>query len=82
MSGNLAEWCWDKYHSSYYSKSAKINPTGSTEDNIPSYPQRVIRGGSWYSTPFSLRTTARDAGTEKGGGDRIGFRLARNAGDR
>lgn len=41
MSGNVAEWCWDRYAS--YSEGYVINPVGSNSGN-----DRVYRGGSWY----------------------------------
>jgi len=42
MSGNVWEWCWDKYGD--YPNSLQNNPTGSTSgSNI------VLRGGSWGS---------------------------------
>ncbi len=41
MSGNVWEWCWDRYGS--YSSTAQTNPTGATSGSY-----RVLRGGSWY----------------------------------
>ena len=40
MSGNVWEWCSDRYGS--YSSSSQTNPTGPTSGS-----NRVIRGGSW-----------------------------------
>ena len=42
MSGNLWEWCSDRYSSSYYSHSPSTNPTGPESGDY-----RVLRGGSW-----------------------------------
>lgn len=42
MSGNVFEWCMDKYGGDYYAKSPKISPKGAIKGNA-----RVIRGGSW-----------------------------------
>jgi formylglycine-generating enzyme required for sulfatase activity len=54
--GNVREWCWDWYDSSYYSNSPSNNPTGPTSGSL-----RVGRGGgSNYATPF-LRSAYRDA---------------------
>ena len=52
MTGNVWEWCQDMY--GYYSFSAQKNPTGSTGGN-----KRVIRGGSWFNTRESCRTSDR-----------------------
>ncbi|MBP5569895.1 MAG: SUMF1/EgtB/PvdO family nonheme iron enzyme [Prevotella sp.] len=42
MSGNVWEWCQDRYKSKYYSSSPSNNPPGSSSGSF-----RVIRGGSW-----------------------------------
>ena len=45
MSGNVAEWCWDWY--------STTTPTGGTDPiGAPSGSERVVRGGSWYSSDF------------------------------
>jgi formylglycine-generating enzyme required for sulfatase activity len=46
MSGNVWEWCWDKYGA--YSSSAQIDPKGATSGT-----NRVLRGGSFYSDEVS-----------------------------
>lgn len=43
MSGNLGEWCWDRYGRDYYQNSPQNNPTGPEEGS-----ERVERGGSWH----------------------------------
>jgi len=43
MSGNVFEWCMDKYGGDYYANSPKNNPEGETEGDA-----RVIRGGGWH----------------------------------
>ena len=42
MSGNVFEWCMDRYESKYYTNSPKDNPKGANEGN-----RRVVRGGGW-----------------------------------
>jgi formylglycine-generating enzyme required for sulfatase activity len=42
MSGNLWEWCWDWYSSSYYSVSPVNNPPGPASGSY-----RVLRSGCW-----------------------------------
>jgi formylglycine-generating enzyme required for sulfatase activity len=41
MSGNVMEWCWDWWASSYPG-GAQTDPTGAASGST-----RVIRGGSW-----------------------------------
>jgi formylglycine-generating enzyme required for sulfatase activity len=41
MSGNVSEWCWDWYSSTYYNASPSDNPTGPTEGSY-----RITRGGN------------------------------------
>jgi formylglycine-generating enzyme required for sulfatase activity len=44
MHGNVDEWCWDWYGSSYYSSSPSSDPQGPSSGS-----SRVRRGGSWSS---------------------------------
>jgi formylglycine-generating enzyme required for sulfatase activity len=59
MSGNVREWCWDRYGHSYYRSSPGADPVGATYDN----PQRVTRGGSWRFDPPGARVAARGLST-------------------
>ncbi|HQO10172.1 MAG TPA: SUMF1/EgtB/PvdO family nonheme iron enzyme [Clostridiales bacterium] len=74
MAGNLCEWCWDWYSSSYYSISPSSNPTGPTTDSF-----RVERGGYWSYTANHCRVASRfylfhfPSYSDKN----IGFRLSR-----
>ena len=55
MSGNVWEWIEDTYQSNFYKlRSARFNPIGS-----PKGRSRVLRGGSWLSSPIELRTSHR-----------------------
>ena len=74
MSGNVWEWCWDKYGK--YSKSAQINPLG-----VSSGAERVIRGGRWRSHDSDCRVTNRSSYSPKEAYYGIGFRVVRTAED-
>ncbi|MBU0650977.1 SUMF1/EgtB/PvdO family nonheme iron enzyme [bacterium] len=53
MAGNVVEWCMDKYKENFYSFSEYENPICETGE------QRVLRGGSWSSYSYLVRTTNR-----------------------
>ena len=69
--GNVQEWCWDWYSSSY--------PLGPATDYIgpTSGSNRVLRGGSWFDFALRCRSAGRDNLTPwfRSGG--AGFRLVR-----
>ena len=52
MSGNVWEWCSDRYGS--YSSGTQINPIGPTSGST-----FLFRGGSWYSTSTGCRVSMR-----------------------
>ncbi len=55
--GNVSEWCEDVYSPEYYQKSPAVNPPGPTSPGKDVL--RVMRGGSWKSTPEMARSTFR-----------------------
>ena len=57
MYGNVSEWCEDVYNSTYDKESAVLDPTGPL--NPGKDVKRVIRGGSWKSSPDQCRAPAR-----------------------
>lgn len=52
MSGNVWEWCQDRYGS--YSSESQTNPKGPKTGN-----DRVVRGGSWSSMATGCRVVSR-----------------------
>jgi formylglycine-generating enzyme required for sulfatase activity len=58
MSGNVNEWCWDWYSSTYYTSNPQTNPTGPTDGSY-----RIIRGGSWNSYNTNLCRVVRRNGS-------------------
>ena len=69
MSGNVWEWCQDRYSSSYYSSSVINNPTGPDSGSY-----RVHRGGGWGRTAGSCRVSYRH--NDSLPYSQLGFRLA------
>jgi formylglycine-generating enzyme required for sulfatase activity len=55
--GNVSEWCEDVYSPIYYKESPAMDPHGPP--NPGKDVKRVIRGGSWKSSPDQCRATAR-----------------------
>ena len=76
MAGNVAEWCWDRYSSTYYSSF----PTNAWQAN-PLGPDvgtsRVKRGGSWSDDVIYCPCGARTSLLPKASKDAVGFRCAR-----
>ena len=69
MSGNVWEWCQDRYGS--YSSSSQTNPQGPSSGF-----NRVARGGSWYDYAGDCRVSHRSGLTPSYSNFDIGFRLA------
>jgi formylglycine-generating enzyme required for sulfatase activity len=70
MAGNVAEWVNDYYTEDYYSsKSSWLNPVGPNNGI-----NRVIRGGSWNTSPLDLRSTNRFGLSSFYSSSTIGFR--------
>ncbi len=70
ISGNLWEWCMDWYDENYYKTSPKNNPQGPAEGQY-----KILRGGSWESQKYSLRSANRQRTRPEDYGDDAGFRM-------
>jgi formylglycine-generating enzyme required for sulfatase activity len=70
MSGNVWEWCWDRYGD--YSSDAQTDPTGASSGT-----SRVSRGGSWLDGAAYVRSANRDYATPSYRLNGLGFRLVR-----
>jgi formylglycine-generating enzyme required for sulfatase activity len=52
--GNVFEWVNDWYDDTYYQNAPTQDPPGATSGQY-----RVLRGGSWYNSPKSVRVSVR-----------------------
>ncbi len=65
MIGNVYEWCLDKWDKNFYMHSPKTNPISgeSITDIVNDYTEiktpRILRGGSYVSTPQNVRVAYR-----------------------
>lgn len=72
MSGNVMEWCYDKYPYNY-SPAAQTNPVNTTGGG----GKKVMRGGSFYSAPIECRVSARLSSEPSQRLPNFGLRLVR-----
>jgi formylglycine-generating enzyme required for sulfatase activity len=76
MSGNVWEWCRDRYHENYNGA-----PTdGSAWLSVGWYNYRVLRGGSWVNDATFLRSAPRNYGPPDARANAFGFRVVAVAG--
>ena len=73
MAGNAAEWVADWFGIDYYMTMPGRNPPGPATGRY-----KVVRGGSWKSTPALLRTATRSGAPPDRRASTIGFRCARS----
>jgi formylglycine-generating enzyme required for sulfatase activity len=69
MLGNVREWVGDRYL--YYQSGPVQDPQGATKGYT-----RVVRGGSWLSSPRFVRASYRDKLGQDNRYDDLGFRCA------
>ncbi len=71
MAGNVWEFTADYYASKYRTKENRVDPKGPNKGN-----SRVIRGGSWRSPVYTLRTAYRANIEQNESRSDVGFRCA------
>mgnify|MGYP001594272886 FL=1 len=74
MAGNVAEWVQDWGGIDAYVSMPERNPTGPANGRY-----KIVRGGSWRSSPAMLRTATRGGAPPMFSSSTIGFRCARSA---
>ncbi len=72
MTGNVYEWCWDRYSGLYYSISPANDPCGPA-----SGASRVLRGGYWYDGASVCRVASRHYDARSYSSYYYGFRCVR-----
>ena len=70
--GNVWEWVQDRYSSSYYNRSPRVDPLGPNTGS-----RRVIRGGSFGSDAQGVRSAGRGRDWPGDRGNTLGVRLVR-----
>lgn len=70
MTGNVWEWCEDRYGKKYYATSQSDNPKNTANSIF-----RILRGGSWYYSPWYARTSNRLYSQASFVHSSIGFRI-------
>jgi formylglycine-generating enzyme required for sulfatase activity len=76
MLGNVWEWVEDCWHENY--KDAPKDASAWGEQQGGDCAQRVIRGGSWDTGPWSGRSANRGWTTPDNRTRSVGFRLAQD----
>jgi formylglycine-generating enzyme required for sulfatase activity/serine/threonine protein kinase len=73
MHGNVSEWCLDNYDPRYFARSDADDPAAATGSNV-----FVLRGGSFGSDLWQVRSASRLGGTRDARRHDLGFRVARS----
>ncbi len=71
MSGNVYEWCWDRY--SAYASEAQTEPTGGASNS-----NRISRGGCFFNNSSYCAVSYRDFISPNFQDKSIGFRVCRS----
>jgi formylglycine-generating enzyme required for sulfatase activity len=70
MSGNVAEWCFDRFDAAFYSRSPGVDPV-----NTQGGQSRVVRGGGWSDERGHTRSACRGALEPYRAERNLGFRI-------
>jgi formylglycine-generating enzyme required for sulfatase activity len=70
MSGNVREWCEDRYSGTAYRRHQQTNPIYQAEGSF-----RVIRGGGYKTVAFFCRSTSRFRLNPRDRRSGVGFRI-------
>jgi formylglycine-generating enzyme required for sulfatase activity len=73
VSGNVYEWVWDRFASTYYAQSPAADPRGPDTGN------RLVRGGGFDQPYGPLRSGHRTVGLAYSESSDLGFRFVRRA---
>ena len=72
MHGNVWEWVQDCWNDSYVGAPSDGSAWGSGDCD-----RRVLRGGSWGTSPWFLRSANRNRNTTENRNNNNGFRIVR-----
>jgi formylglycine-generating enzyme required for sulfatase activity len=78
MHGNVWEWCLDEWHESYEgapSDGRAWVDAAEGEKSKESVKTRLLRGGSWFSSPWDCRSAYRDRNQPGLANYNVGFRV-------
>ncbi len=78
--GNVWEWVEDCWHATY--DGAPTDGSAWLNSDQTDCSKAVVRGGSWYGEPNSVRSAFRYGIARDGQDDSLGFRIARTLSDR
>lgn len=73
MYGNVWEWVHDRYGSTFYEESGRVDPVN--EGGLRA--RRVIRGGGWFAVDSDLRSGSRGWAQPGSKDPKLGFRIVR-----
>jgi formylglycine-generating enzyme required for sulfatase activity len=73
MHGNVLEWCFDHWHTSY--NGAPQDGSAWVDQDVNNDKQRLLRGGSWLTFPRDCRSGCRSLARPVHANSDVGFRV-------